>query len=192
MPPDATETKRRILDAAREEFARFGLAGARVDRIAEHASANKRSIYVHFGAKEELFDLVVGQSLLELADIVPFDPTGLPGYAGELFDVLQDRQDIVRLTTWAALERPLPIDAEVESYRAKVAEVVEAQRRGVLPADRDPVALLAMVLALITSWSSASWSLRSLDGDGTADSTVPPAGFRRELTDAVAALVRID
>jgi AcrR family transcriptional regulator len=191
VPPDATETKRRIFDAARAEFARFGLAGARVDRIAEQAAANKRSIYVHFGAKEELFDLVVGQSLLELADTVPFDASRLPSYAGELFDVLQQRPDVARLTTWAALERPLPIDAEVESYRTKIADIADAQRRGVLPEDRDPVVLLAMVIALVTSWSGASWSLRSLEGDGTR-SAVPPEGFRRELTGAVAALVRPD
>ncbi len=46
MPPDSTETKRRLLAAAAEEFARYGLAGARVDRIAEAAGANKRQRYV--------------------------------------------------------------------------------------------------------------------------------------------------
>ena len=45
----------RILAAALEEFARFGLGGARVDRIAARAGANKRMLYYYFGNKEELF-----------------------------------------------------------------------------------------------------------------------------------------
>jgi AcrR family transcriptional regulator len=187
MPPDATQTKRRILTAARAEFARYGLAGARVERIAENARANKRSLYVHFGAKEELFDLVVAQSLMELADAVPFDATALPVYAGALFDILQERPDVLRLTTWAALERPQPIEAEVDSYRSKIAAVREAQAAGALPTTHDAVSLLAMILALVTSWTGSSWSLRAL-GDGT-DPARPPAEFRDRLTAAVEALV---
>jgi AcrR family transcriptional regulator len=45
----------RILDAAKQEFATHGLAGARVDRIAEKAGANKRMLYYHVGNKEDLY-----------------------------------------------------------------------------------------------------------------------------------------
>ena len=41
MPGDAQATKRRLLAAATAEFAAHGLAGARVDRIAAAARANK-------------------------------------------------------------------------------------------------------------------------------------------------------
>ena len=51
--PEAT--RRRILRAATGEFARLGLSGARVDRIAERARVNKRMIYHYFGSKDELF-----------------------------------------------------------------------------------------------------------------------------------------
>jgi AcrR family transcriptional regulator len=47
--------KDRILRAATGEFARFGLGGARVDRIAERAGANKRMLYYYYGNKEALF-----------------------------------------------------------------------------------------------------------------------------------------
>jgi AcrR family transcriptional regulator len=56
---DAEGTQKRILDAARAEFARSGLAGARVDAIAERADANKRMIYHYFGSKEDLFKAVL-------------------------------------------------------------------------------------------------------------------------------------
>jgi AcrR family transcriptional regulator len=48
-------TQERILQAATGEFARYGLGGARVDRIAARAGANKRMLYYYYGDKEELF-----------------------------------------------------------------------------------------------------------------------------------------
>ena len=59
---DALRTRARILDAATAEFARFGLGGARVDRIARRAGANKRMLYYYFGAKEALFLAVLEAS----------------------------------------------------------------------------------------------------------------------------------
>ncbi len=52
---DALRTKASILAAATHEFARHGLSGARVDRIAERAKTNKRMLYYYFGRKEALF-----------------------------------------------------------------------------------------------------------------------------------------
>ena len=52
---DPDRTRARILGAATREFARYGLGGARVDRIAERAGANKRMLYYYFGDKDGLF-----------------------------------------------------------------------------------------------------------------------------------------
>jgi AcrR family transcriptional regulator len=52
---DPERTRARILSAATDEFARFGLGGARVDRIAAAADTNKRMLYYYFGNKEGLF-----------------------------------------------------------------------------------------------------------------------------------------
>jgi AcrR family transcriptional regulator len=52
---DPDRTRRRILEAATAEFARYGLGGARVDRIAARSRANKRMLYYYFGSKEALF-----------------------------------------------------------------------------------------------------------------------------------------
>src|SRR5438552_10470176 len=54
-PRDAERTRRAILAAATDEFARHGLGGARVDRIAARSRANKRMLYYYFGSKEKLF-----------------------------------------------------------------------------------------------------------------------------------------
>jgi AcrR family transcriptional regulator len=52
---DPARTRARILEAATREFARSGLGGARVDRIAKRAGANKRMLYYYFGDKDGLF-----------------------------------------------------------------------------------------------------------------------------------------
>lgn len=52
---DPERTKARILAAATAEFARYGLGGARVDRIAARAGANKRMLYYYFRDKDNLF-----------------------------------------------------------------------------------------------------------------------------------------
>ncbi len=56
---DPEATRKRILAAAKVEFARKGLGGARVDDIAARARSNKRMMYHYFGNKEELFRLVL-------------------------------------------------------------------------------------------------------------------------------------
>lgn len=45
----------RILEAATQEFAAHGLAGARVNRIAAKVDANKRMLYYHVGNKEDRY-----------------------------------------------------------------------------------------------------------------------------------------
>lgn len=63
---DPRATQARILAAAKAEFAEHGLAGARVDRIAARADANKRMIYHYFGNKDALFQAVLEAAYLDI------------------------------------------------------------------------------------------------------------------------------
>jgi len=65
---DAEATKGRILDAAKKEFARNGLEGARVDAIALEANANKRMIYHYFESKEKLFQTVLENAYFDIRE----------------------------------------------------------------------------------------------------------------------------
>jgi AcrR family transcriptional regulator len=65
---DADRSQNTILAAARDEFAEFGLGGARMDRIAERASLNKRLIYYYFEDKEKLFEAVLEQAYLHIRE----------------------------------------------------------------------------------------------------------------------------
>lgn len=63
---DAAVTRKRILSAAKKEFARSGLGGARIDAIAERAGSNKRMIYHYFGGKERLFQTVIELAYVDI------------------------------------------------------------------------------------------------------------------------------
>ena len=56
---DPEATKLRIMMAAKEEFSKVGLGGARVDVIAARAKVQKRMMYHYFGNKELLYRLVL-------------------------------------------------------------------------------------------------------------------------------------
>jgi TetR/AcrR family transcriptional regulator len=56
---DAEATQAQILDAAEEEFARYGLAGAKIDAIAARTGVVKAMIYYYFNSKEGLYQAVM-------------------------------------------------------------------------------------------------------------------------------------
>jgi len=61
-PPDKNSpdrTRSNILEVATREFSEKGLAGARVDEIAERTSTSKRMIYYYFESKEGLYRAVL-------------------------------------------------------------------------------------------------------------------------------------
>ncbi|MFI8438677.1 TetR family transcriptional regulator [Streptomyces sp. NPDC079020] len=105
MPQHAESvgTRARLLAAARREFAAHGMGGARVDRIAGQAGANKERIYGYFGSKEKLFAAVVAEALAEHAALLG-PPTGDPAeYAGRIYDLHQQNPHMLRLMMWEAL-----------------------------------------------------------------------------------------
>jgi AcrR family transcriptional regulator len=59
---DPERTRTDILDVATEEFSTRGLAGGRVDAIAEKTRTSKRMIYYYFGSKEGLYLAVLERS----------------------------------------------------------------------------------------------------------------------------------
>lgn len=157
MAYDSAATRTRLLDAAYDEFVSVGMAGARVDRIATAATANKQAIYAYFGSKDALFDAVLESRLLVLADLVPFTPHDFPGYIAALFDQLLTDPGLLRLTQWKALERPNASSGEVEAHLDKAAALAEAH--GV---DRER-AMDAMMLALSAtqSWATTAPAIRN-------------------------------
>jgi AcrR family transcriptional regulator len=186
MAGDAEATRRRLLDAAAQEFAAYGIAGARVDRIADLAKSNKAQIYHYFGSKDALFDAVFHELVVRTVREVPIDPSDLPGYAARLFDGYEDHPEVQRLATWYRLERAdthSPLDVVVASNHAKVEAIAAAQKDGLLPAHFAAGDLLALVLTVAAMWTSMTPEYNALVSRHTRDHR------RQVVIDAVQALL---
>jgi AcrR family transcriptional regulator len=156
---DGLATRRRLLDAATAEFSRYGIAGARVDRISANAQANKAQLYAFFGSKDGLFDAVFSEHADLIVDTVPIDGKDLPGYAVRLYDACLVRPELVRLATWARLERvpvkDLVTDKHDQTAR-KLQSIVDAQRSGHVDSSLEPADIVALVTTMALTWSPAS------------------------------------
>jgi AcrR family transcriptional regulator len=164
-PRDSAATKALLLRAATEEFAEYGLAGARIDRIADRAGVNKRLIYVYFGDKDRLFDAVVDDQAEAVVKAVPFHDGDLVAFAADRFDYVVANPATRRIAIWRAFERAEPTEAEVASYRQRLDTVATAQREGRLRADLPAADLFAIVLRMTESWLSAPPALRTAATD---------------------------
>jgi AcrR family transcriptional regulator len=132
---DPARTRQLILDAASEEFGRFGYDGARVIRIAERAGVAHQLITYHFGGKQGLFEALsdrwvrTSRNLVEgtqpLADVLsPLvrHAAGDTTWIGALIREGQQAQDHANL-----VERLAPL----------VANLRERQQRGEIAANLD-------------------------------------------------------
>ena len=182
VPRDPAATRTRILGAAVEEFAAHGLAGARVDRIAAAAAANKQSIYAHFGDKEALFDAALHHVITDLTEAVPLTEDDLPGYAGRLVDYQRAHPQAHRMSAWRGLERPGAGPDASGLYAAKVAAMTGG-RTGP-DSGLPPVDVLVLVIALAFAWPNTTADLLMADGSDPAD-PARLAAHREAVVEAV-------
>ena len=157
--PDGGDTTReRILNAAMEEFARHGIAGARVDRIAKLGRTSKERVYAYFRSKEALYAHVAARELAVIAEATQMDPSDLPGYAGRLFDYFTDRPDHHRLITWGRLELSgsgvAADDPTTAVIARKIGQLRRAQQAGQLDPAWDPADVLALINQIATTWAA--------------------------------------
>lgn len=144
-------TRERILAAAKAEFARHGVAGARINRIAADASASKDRLYAYFPGKLELYAAVTEQWAAETTARTALTADDLPAYAGRLFDHFVAHPDDARLQAWADLEPLEPRIEEVlrQATASKVEEVRRGQQAGLVTADLHAPVLLRMLTDLV-------------------------------------------
>jgi AcrR family transcriptional regulator len=182
---DAEATRQRLIDAAWAEFAERGIAGARVDRVAANAQANKAQIYHYFGSKDDLFDAVWEALVTRVVDEAPIDVDDLPGFAARLADSYAKHPDMARLITWQRLERgdDPPHAYAVESTRGNVAQIAAAQSEGRVSDRFEAGVLFGLIIHIAALWATSN-------PDVLAVMNVKGAKRRHEVVrDAVAALL---
>lgn len=147
MARDTALTRKKLLEAAAQEFAELGIAGARVDRIAERAGVNKERVYGHFGNKEGLFEAVISSSLNELAEAVSPPGHDIATWVATVYDFHRERPELLRLLLWEALQyrdREVPGEAQrAAGYSEKVEAL--ARQLGVAPGPEAAALLLALI-----------------------------------------------
>jgi AcrR family transcriptional regulator len=188
---DATASKQRLLTAAAVEFVAHGIAGARVDRIAAAADANKRLIYDYFGDKDRLFNAVLEHFTEDAVGAVPIDADDLPAYAARLFDYHCDHPDLLRLVTWGRLEgRTTPSAQEQRraSYQRRTAAIEEAQRAGTITSALTGSQLLDLIESLAVGWTAAARGLLATPRQLKAER----AAQRNAIAEAVRRIVEPD
>lgn len=164
-PEASTEAERSIADiiaVATAEFAEKGLAGARIDEIAERTRTSKRMIYYYFKSKEGLYLAVLEEAYhgiraieatLDLEHLPP--KQALRALVGFTFDYQRANPDFIRLvmnenmhkgeymkksTNMRALNAPA-IDALRNIYKRGLEE-------GVFRPGLDPIDLHTSISAL--------------------------------------------
>lgn len=152
------QTIDRIVRSATEEFARYGIAGARIERIAKRAKTSKERVYAHFRSKEALYRFVAGQELVAMTEAIVLDPADLPDYAGRLFDHAMTHPERHRLMLWGQLEDTEEESAQDDPVRTalqdKTDRIRAAQITGNIDSQWAPEDVLAFVTQLATSWAA--------------------------------------
>jgi AcrR family transcriptional regulator len=182
-------TADRILAAAIDEFVDHGLAGARVDRIAERAGANKALLYRYFGSKEALFDAAIRAMATRFDQIRRTLPDTLEGRLPYYFERATDDQQWVRLLQWEALQTGAGPTVNEDERRAHMRDAVERvkadQAAGLLPADLDAGQLFLSFQALAAHPSAFPQMTRFITGRNPTDPE-----FRAERAEFLRGLAR--
>ena len=168
----------RILEAAKQEFSAHGLAGARVDRIAAKAGANKRMLYYHVGKKDDLYLAVLEGAYEKIRveerglDLEHLDP---PQAIERLIDFtwnyfIRNPEFLALLNTEnLARARHLKRSTKVKSMHSPFVEMIRTVvTRGVQSGDFvvavDPVQLYISIAALCFFYLSNSATLSVIFG----------------------------
>ena len=175
---DPERTRGRILEAAKAEFAAHGLGGARVDRIAASADANKRMLYYYFGNKDALFLAVLegayahireAEKQLRLTEIDP--PEAIRRLVAFTWEYYLEHPEFMNLLNSANLHqgRHLKKSGRVRTmhspFVAMIEEVLERGRKsGVFRAGVDPVQLYISIAALTYFYLGNKFTLSEIFG----------------------------
>ena len=159
---DPEETKRNILDVATAEFSAMGLAGARVDAIAERTHTTKRMLYYYFGSKEGLYEAVLDKVYgdiraleqdLHVGELEPVE--GMRRLVEFTFDYHDRHRDFVRLVSIENIHGAKYLE-QMKTFRSRNASAIvtieDLLARGVASGqfrdDIDPIDLHLMISSL--------------------------------------------
>src|SRR5271166_6302607 len=170
------ESRAAILQAAAQEFAEHGIAGARTDAIARSAHVNKALLYYYFKDKDALYEAVLDHVFSGLrARVLPVLESELPPrekmleYLGAYFDYIAANPRFPRVvqaewmrsgTGTARMQR-----VAKEYFRPIFEKLVEVLRSGIAAGEFrpvNPIDFLPSVAAVIVFYFTAAPLMKTL------------------------------
>ena len=177
---DPEATRAAILDAAEALFLADGLADTPTSAVARQAGVTKSLIHHHFGSKEQLWSEVKERrfreyyqqqtELLQAADAGTAETLRQSMLA--YFRFLEHNPDMVRVMAWRFIEGDdVCMEEERELMELGSARIAEAQARGELRTDLDPLYIIKAFIALCQHWFQTKGLLCQMIGpeDGRTD-----------------------
>jgi TetR/AcrR family transcriptional regulator len=175
------ESRAAILQAAAQEFAEHGIAGARTDAIAREARVNKALLYYYFKDKETLYDAVLDNAFSGLkatvfrvldSDLAPREK--MLAYVGAYFDFIAANQLYPRLMQREMMRREGQsphIDKMIKTYIQPIfTRVGELIRKGAADGEFrpvNPVHFVPSMVAMIVFYFSNAPMMQKIVGFNT-------------------------
>jgi AcrR family transcriptional regulator len=160
-PPQATDARARLIEAAKRVYADHGFRGATTKRIAEVAGVNEVTLFRLFGSKAVLLEEATREAHAEAvrsAELpsVPVDPEAeLTRWADAHLHVMREHAALIRTMMGDYVERPElgpcmtegwdGVRAEIEGYFARL------QDRGMIDRAFTPIAAAAVLMGALFS-----------------------------------------
>ena len=160
---DAERSRELLLNAALDEFAAKGFAGARVQDIADRAGVNKQLITYYFGGKEGLFEAIGQQWLAQEAGFARPD-LPIEALMEEYLRAALADPRMLRLLIWNGLTDEH--DSEEHQARAgdDLADMRRRQEAGEIAADIDPGLYLLVFMGALAAPVAMPQVVRRLTG----------------------------
>jgi len=147
---DADRTRGELVQAAFDEFAARGYAGARVQDIAARTGVDKQLISYYFDGKDGLYQEVLHTQFAR--DAAVSDPN-LPledNAARYVRHALADPR-LTRLLLWAGLSEDPDHPATLPPASLDLTSMIARQQRGEIPDDLDPAVVLLVMIGAVTA-----------------------------------------
>ena len=176
MAWNTQETQRRLMEAARTEFAAKGLDGATMACIATRAGINRERLYNYFGDKHALFESVLTREPDQLAAWLASRAPVLEQvgeFTGCIFDYHADHPELARLLLWEGLAGGPAVQEAPRTAHCQrvVAHMTLAQHNKVLNTEIEPAKLLFLLIALVAWWFSVPQLARMITGSDGLDAS---------------------
>jgi TetR/AcrR family transcriptional regulator len=157
---DGVETRERVLEAAAEQFAQHGFAGASLAAISKACGISDGLILHHFQTKEGLYRQVLEELAGRYAQALALarNSAGSPAEAMQstltaAFDFWKHDRTYQRISQWAALEGRSELSQQEASLTAALArEVEQLQDQGLIDRRFAPMVFLTLIIGPIHFW----------------------------------------